>query len=170
MSLSLFNRRYENFKKHNNLYDNGERIQHFEKMIGFNESKDGTIYMELNKNELMLNFFFKYEAKTFDLNKNYISELPKEINFLISEYLPSFIELTFTLNHITDYPFKPPIWSLISCNDKLTSLENSTKYYEYIVEEHNKTITRYWSPAITFDKDILYFSSKLNYFEHFNQK
>jgi hypothetical protein len=49
-------------------------------------------------------------------------------------------------------------------------VKNSKEYYEYIVEEHNNTIIRSWSPAITFDKDILYFASKLNYFDHFNQK
>ena len=168
--MNLFNRRYERFKNQNNLNENEDIIPHFEKMIGFGESKDGTLYMELNKHDFMLNFFVKYQAKTFDLNKNYIFELPKEINFLISEYLPSFIELAFSINHIIEYPFKPPVWSLVSCNDKLSCLENSAKYYEYIVEEHNKTITRNWSPAITFDKDILYFASKLNYFEHFNQK
>jgi hypothetical protein len=126
--------------------------------------------MELKKQGFLLEFYCKYEANTFDLKNNYIYELPKEINFLIAEYLPSFIELTFSINHIIDYPFKPPQWSLISSNDKLSSLKNSKGYYEYIVEEHNNTITRSWSPAITFDKDILYFASKLNYFDYFNQK
>jgi hypothetical protein len=170
MMMNLFNRRYERFKNQNNLDENEECIPHFEKIIGFNESKDGKVYMELNKDDSILTLFFKYEANTFDLKNNYIYELPKEINFLIAEYLPSFIELTFSLNHITDYPFKPPVWCLISCNDKLSCLKNSKEYYEYIVEQHNNTITRSWSPAITFDKDILYFASKLNYFDHFNQK
>ena len=164
--MSLFHARYERFKNHNNLDKNEDRITHFEKLIGFDTSPDGDIYMELNKHDTFLNFFVKYEVKPFDLKNNYIFELPKEINCLIAEYLPSFIELTFSINHITGYPFSPPVWSLISCNDKLSWLKNSKGYYEYIVEQHNSTITRSWSPAITFDKDILYFASKLNYFEH----
>ena len=167
MSLHL---RYERFKNQNNLDKSEDLIPHFEKIIGFNESKDGKVYMELNKEDCVLIFYCKYEANTFDLKNNYIYELPKEINFLISEYLPSFIELTFAINHINGYPFTPPQWCLTSCNDKLSYLENSRGYYEYIVEEHNNTITRSWSPAITFEKDILYFASKLNYFEHFNKK
>ena len=86
----------------------------------------------------------------------------------LAVYLPQTIYLKFKIFYSDDYPFtQGPIWSLLECNDYLTSYNNISKYYKYLVDSHNVlNSSNSWSPAISIEKDILYFITKLNKFEN----
>jgi hypothetical protein len=164
--LGLFDRRFNNLTQNNP--ENENRIQHFERIIGLDVCKTGTFYIEVNKEkDNILEVFLKYDVESFDLKKNPIRNLPREINCLIAEYVPSFIKMIFKINYQNAYPFQPPCWSLVLCDDRLTYLKNAKEFYENKTQLHNDTNNRSWSPAITMEKDILYFVSKINYFEYF---
>lgn len=168
--MALFDKRFDRLHKNgnNDINKDENHIENFERIIGLDVCKTGTFHIDVIKHkDFILDVLFKYEVKSFDLKKNPIRGLPREINFLISEYVPSFIKMNFKINYQTDFPFHPPQWSLISCDDRLTCLQNAKEYYEDKTQLHNDTNNRSWSPAITTDKDILYFISKINYFEYF---
>ena len=131
------------------------------------EKGNFSINVEKLSHEKKIIVNIKYTSRQIDLKKHNIKDLPYEINVLISEFLPSTMSLKMLISYGDNYPFSGgPSWRLLECNDKLTGLHNIHLYYEYIVDCHNKSnISNNWSPAITFDKDILSFIVKINNFE-----
>jgi hypothetical protein len=85
---------------------------------------------------------------TFHLNSRLIIsielELPEDILRCIESYLKDTAKIEINYPH--DYPFKCPKFTLLDGNEK------------YINHLHvlNYAYDRDWSPAITFEKDILY--------------
>jgi hypothetical protein len=82
--------------------------------------------------------------------KNYaFSQLPIELSIYISNYLYQRINVTYKMVYPITSPFKPPIWSLL--------YDTSTDYvnYEYISHFLNKQYYLDWTPAISFEKNIL---------------
>ena len=180
-NYAILNRRYDSIKKNDTTNDididienkhNNEKyniINNFQKYIGLNYLKNGKFHIFLEKKINTIFIDIKYKTTTiFNIKKHNIFELPREINNLISEYLPQTIYLKFKIFYSDDYPFtQGPIWSLLECNDYLTSYNNISKYYKYLVDSHNVlNSSNSWSPAISIEKDILYFITKLNKFEN----
>ena len=94
-------------------------------------------------------------------------QLPLELSNLISEYLPEYITICVEITFPSDYPFQPPIYTLLSTTYNITNLPISIDtYYTRIVENHNLQYKREWSPAIDIEKDILYFICRINHFEY----
>ena len=63
-----------------------------------------------------------------------IIALPPDINSYIAEYLPSYITLSIQIDYSLHYPFSPPVWGLVSCEERLASyLEKAEEYYRYMV-------------------------------------
>ena len=96
---------------------------------------------------------YKFQIKridetTFHFNSRAIHplklKLPDDILFCIESYLTDKAEIE--IKYPSDYPFKCPKFSLLSGKEKYTT-DLSVLNYAY---------TRDWSPAITFEKDILY--------------
>jgi hypothetical protein len=126
----------------------------------------------INESDKKLNFTSKREENevyfTVSFIKSYnidIKSFPKEINDIISSYASEFINISFKILHFDDYPFHPPEWSLskILCNIKTPF--NIKDYYNYIINNHNNTYKKDWSPAINIEKDILEFIQKINHFD-----
>ena len=64
------------------------------------------------------------------------------------------------------YPFSPPVWWLVACDDRLiSSLPNAEEYYQYIITNHNNTNNTSWSPAIELSSDILQFITRIHHFD-----
>ena len=164
-----FNRRYNKMIKDNFVDENTTIITNFQNIIGLQNTANGIYNISVEKYDryLLLKIKYKHTQFDFDIKKHTIKELPIEINYLISEYLPCEINLTYMIMYSGDYPFKPPVWSLVSCDERLAScLKNAQEYYEYITDNHNNTNALSWSPAICIDVDILFYISRINHFEN----
>lgn len=84
---------------------------------------------------------FRFRFKTIKrLNIALPDDLIQHIkSFIIEDVL---LEITYPLA----YPFSGPTWKILT---------NSNKYNR-LIQIHNRSYEMEWSPAITFEKDILY--------------
>jgi hypothetical protein len=105
-------------------------------------------------------------------------QLPTDIVSYIRKYLTHRIEIKTKIVYSSNYPFVPPIWFIQSV--KHTFQIDLLDYYIDKVHQHNTTYLTYmmnpfdvnslsllgdWSPAISVEKDILYFLQKINHFD-----
>jgi hypothetical protein len=145
-------RRFEPIYKSQSLETYFGLIHNFDKL---------TIVPQKSENKLLLNIHVEkkhyYDFKT----------LPSDISNLISEYLPEYITICVEITYPPDYPFKPPLYTLLSTNYNISNLPISIhNYYTTIVDNHNLQYDREWSAAIDIEKDILYFICRINHFEY----
>ena len=100
-NYAILNRRYDSIKKNDTTNDididienkhNNEKyniINNIQKYIGLNYLKNGKFHIFLEKKINTIFIDIKYKTTTiFNIKKHNIFELPREINNLISEYLP----------------------------------------------------------------------------------
>jgi len=93
--------------------------------------------------------------------------LPLEVSRIISEYAPTTISIRVGITFPNDYPFNQTVYSLINVDHSIPNIPmNLEEYYKYIVDNHNYQYSKYWSPAILIDRDILDFVRKVNHFEY----
>ncbi len=93
--------------------------------------------------------------------------LPSDINNLISEYLPEYIYICVEITFPPDYPFKPPIYTLLSTKYNIVNyIISIDSYYASIVDNHNLQYKREWTPAMDIEKDVLSFICRINHFEY----
>jgi len=109
------------------------------------------------------------------------TRLPELAMDLITDYLYSELRLKFKISFGPGYPFNQPTWSLVSVYSELDHDSSQyggmtlKDYYAYLVEMHNNSYIRdvgegNWSPAITIDKDVLYFINRINHFDSISNK
>lgn len=91
------------------------------------------------------------------------ASLPIELSNIIAEYNTYFVNLEIKITFPDSYPFCPPIWSLQEAKYNVSIPDD---YYANIIENHNHHYEYDWSPAISIEKDILYFIQKINHFEY----
>jgi len=91
---------------------------------------------------------FEFE---FKFKRLYRLPFIPEINQSIRSYLVEYA--VFVITYPLDYPFNAPVWRL--------KTNNSSSDYSQILENHNCAYTRDWSPAMSFDNDILCMIEKL---------
>lgn len=122
-------------------------------------TKKLNIKMSHSDNESL--FVIKY------LQNNIMSDLrflPLEIINLITSFGDDYISITTKVIYPSDYPFCPPIWSLVDVQHNINTSLNLNDYYEYLVDSHNSQYNTDWSPAIHIDKDLLDFIQRVNHF------
>jgi hypothetical protein len=113
-------------------------------------------------NLINFNIKFKSNPKFYYFNK-----LPLVLNHIIASYNYDKIEINLRILFPLKYPFTYPIWELINIKSNINpDIINISEYYKYIVDSHNKDYQKNWSPAICIEKDLIYFISKVNYFEY----
>jgi hypothetical protein len=165
---TYFHRRLNKLKNKCNIPETQNTIVNFQTIIGMDNIPNGAYSIDLTTYETHCDIHIRYTntLNYFDLSNNNIAELPLEINRLINEYLPSYITLHLQMVLTPNYPFTPPIWIMIECNDYLaSSLKNAETYYRNIVDKHNRTNRSDWSPAFTIECDILAFLVRINHFD-----
>ena len=91
--------------------------------------------------------------------------MPYELNKSIAEFNDVNIHLTIEIRDTDNYPFKPPIWSIFNI---ISNIYNIDIYYQFIINEFNKTLNRSWSPYSWCEKEILLFITIINNFEYFS--
>lgn len=166
--MFLFDRIRSLQKRTNSVVD-GAHLGNIQKLIGLSDISGGIYYISATNCETYCSLIIHYNhtQNYFDLMKYRIKQLPHEINALISHYLPSTIMLHIHIHFTNGYPFDPPRWSLISCDDRLaSSLKNAKEYYEYIIQNHNDSNLYNWSPATNIDSDILTFMLRIHPFDN----
>ena len=92
--------------------------------------------------------------------------LPSDISNFISEYLPEYIYICVEITFPSEYPFKPPIYTLLSTKYNIKLPISIDRYYATIVDNHNLQYKREWTAAMDIEKDILYFICRINHFEY----
>jgi hypothetical protein len=152
MNLSMNNR----FKRFENLYQTQPLVKYFGLKHKYDVFK--IVPQKTDINKLTLNI---QVVKNHHHDFNY---LPSDISNLISEYLPEYISICVEITFPYDYPFKPPIYTLVSTKSNLPIPIDS--YYANIVDNHNLQYKREWTPAMDIEKDILYFICRINHFEY----
>ena len=127
-------------------------------------------YFQIEDSEFSIE---RMDAKTFHFTSLYKSkinvnlililnlylELPKELVSHIKSFLIKKENVKFEIVYPSDYPFKPPIWKLLETKDDPSK-------YNKIIHIQNHSYEKEWSPAITFEKDILYIIQHLVYFRN----
>jgi hypothetical protein len=93
--------------------------------------------------------------RDYDLLKNNIIELPRDMNNEIYDYLYSHHKIKYTITLPPEYPFVESVWNLIEYQ------ENGKKRP---TEELMLFCNGNWSPAMSIDKEILTFISTLEWF------
>lgn len=132
-------------------------------IVNTNPNKQFSTYIQfLQPNELELNITYEKIYPFMDFEK-----LPPELSSVIHSYTTGRLSITASILYTSEYPFRPPIWSLIDVkhNTINTSL-NLKDYYSYLIDNHNEQYSNDWSPAINYDIDILDFIQKINHFEY----
>jgi len=105
-----------------------------------------------------------------------ITQLPECVLENISDYVynHNYLRLKFKITFPNDYPFGPPLWSMVSIDNtiKHDALAYGgltlTDYYNHLVEVHNRRYrdeNRQWYPNITVEKDVLMFLTRINHFD-----
>jgi len=104
------------------------------------------------------------------------TQLPECVLANINDYAYNhdYIRLKFKITYPYNYPFEPPLWSMVSIDNtiKHDALAYGgltlTDYYSYLVEVHNRRYrdeNRQWYPNITVEKDVLMFLTRINHFD-----
>jgi len=155
MNVSIINR----FKRFENIYQKQSLVKYFGLKHNYDVFEIVPQKKDMNKIELHIQVVKKHYHD--------FKYLPSDISHIISEYLPEYISICVEITFPPDYPFKPPIYTLLSTKSNLVNFYLSIdRYYDSIVEKHNLQYKREWSPAIDIEKDILYFICRINHFEY----
>lgn len=143
--LSHNNHSLENYYDIKNTHNHKLKITH--------------IRSEINKLELHI-YFENYRRYDF-------ANLPEELSLIICEYIPTVIFIRVEICFPNDYPYKPPIYSMINIDHNVSNPPiNLEDYYKYIIDNHNEQYKHYWTPVLLIEKDILDFIRKVNHFEY----
>jgi len=167
--INYFNRRFHRLLQQYDLPEHTQTITAVHSLIGLDSltTAPGSYSISLTKHDAFCMLYIHYiHDPGFDLNTYNIIALPPDINSYIAEYLPSYITLSIQIDYPSHYPFSPPVWGLVSCEDRLaSSLPNAEEYYRYMVANHNSTNKTSWSPAIEMLSDILQFITHIHHFD-----
>ena len=90
--------------------------------------------------------------------------LPEEIIKYIKKYVEIGFVCKYKIYFTENTPFRAPKWSIIS--NKSLNIVDDNKLWEMLVNKHNIDYTYDWTPAISMEKDILYFIERLIYNLH----
>ena len=77
-------------------------------------------------------------------------DLPTELRIHINSFLYEFKVVSYKMSIPYDYPFRPPQWTVELVNTNIPSKQD-----ELAVYYQNRRYDVSWSPAISFEKDIL---------------
>lgn len=131
-------------------------------IVNTNPSKNISTHIQfLRPNELELNITYEKIYPFMDFGK-----LPPELSTVIHSYTTGRLSIIINILYTSEYPFRPPIWSLIDVKHNTKSSINLKDYYSYLIGNHNEQYSNDWSPAINYDIDILDFIQKINHFEY----
>jgi hypothetical protein len=131
-------------------------------------------HFDENRNGKTLNEYFEIKTPTFELIRDdYLTftftskskqsydvskiKLPEDIQRLISTYINKYLDITYTINYGTDYPFKPPKWIIKNIHTNLRIHPD----IELITRQHNNSYMIDWTPYIYIEKDTLYMIEKI---------
>lgn len=90
--------------------------------------------------------------------------LPYELNELIHNFNKDYIILNIRVIYPQLYPIQPPHWHFINLKTNFYSALLET-YFKSKIKDHNcKLSPTNWQPAITIEKDLLMFLTKINIF------
>jgi hypothetical protein len=146
---------------------------------GIQMSPCESIHMLLEKKHDHENDHLLFHVKYFTKNQKSICEsmiqyLPQDICNYIEEYSGNHLDVTYKIQFPHNYPFRPAVWSL--CNFTSTIPHKSEAYgglslngyYQYIATLHNEKMmptesseVSNWTPAITIEKDVLDFITRI---------
>lgn len=107
-------------------------------------------------NDNIVNYTLTIESynREFDLLKNNIFDLPKDINIYINSYLQNNRKIQYYIELPPNYPFQKPEWTLIEY--KVNGVKKDAKYTIFCSQFD-------WSPALSLDKEILNYISTLEW-------
>jgi len=132
-------------KRLNTVYDKFQSKTEGKTIADYYDIKDCDCLFKLTRTDMNV---FEFE---FHFKRRFQLPLITEINKHIRSFLVE--TAVFQVIYPLDYPFVPPIWRL--------KHKNSNQAYSQILENHNCAYTLYWSPAMSFDNDILCMIEKL---------
>jgi len=201
MYHQVFHHRYRKFTK--NVSEKTKQTKNIASYfdLTFKENEHMSITLEAHPqnpdNSIVLSL--KFSKKNPMEN---ISNLPVELIQKIYSYVShEYIHLSFMITFTDEYPFVPPVWSLMDEKNNVSSsmlYTNNTTFRDYfqkltlnhneqyqpnlesIQSEHSeysladmsenqrrRILNHYhWSPAITIEKDVLSFLTRINHFEY----
>ena len=132
-----------------------------------NDNKNNSIKIKTyipNVEDRNINLTIKYEKKC---DVFYFPDFPLEMSEHINKYANSELILQIQIRLKRDYPFKSPEFALVGMKNKLKYGFDRQIYHfiKYKIKLYNEILKENWNPAITIDKNILDFFTKINYFD-----
>ena len=168
MTLKRYNIWRSRMKHHNN--------QSITDYFNITPSKNSSEKLQIN---MSLSKSMKYCVMTLyytNTPKYSVRELPEEINTIIYQYYKEYFVFQFKIDY-SDYPFRPPKWSLYSFQyhfsseyDKMQTNMIVEAYCKGILRCHNCQNELDWSPAIMIQADVLSFYMLINNFRNLINK
>ena len=107
-------------------------------------------FLQKDKYSIIFNIKFTRCPWTFLLKKKINKYVLKDVEKFATEE----ILINFFVEYPHDFPFSPPKWLILKYNDNILN-ENISKYYEYIIKQHNESYELSWCPAISLRVDLL---------------
>ena len=189
----VFNHRFKSFL--NNISQTKNIATYFDLTFKENEYMSITLEKHPQNPENSIILSLKFSKKN---NMENISTIPLELLQKIYSYVShEYIHLSFMVIFTNEYPFVPPIWSLMDEKNNISSsilyTNNTTfrDYFQKLIQNHNdrnqsilcehgeyslanmsenqrRRILNhyYWSPAMTIEKDVLCFLTRINHFDY----
>ena len=189
----VFNHRFKSFL--NNISQTKNIATYFDLTFKENEYMSITLEKHPQNPENSIILSLKFSKKN---NMENISTIPLELLQKIYSYVShEYIHLSFMVIFTNEYPFVPPIWSLMDEKNNISSsilyTNNTTfrDYFQKLIQNHNEryqsilcehgeySLARmsenqrrrilnhyYWSPAMTIEKDVLCFLTRINHFDY----
>jgi hypothetical protein len=201
MYHQVFNHRYRKFT--NNVSEKTKQTKNIATYfdLSFKEKEHMSITLEKHpqnpENSIILSLKFSKKNPMENITNLPVELLQKIYSYVSHEY----IHLSFMITFTDEYPFVPPIWSLMDEKNNVSSsmlyLNDTTfrDYFQQLTLNHNeryqpnlesiqsehseysladmsenqrrRILNHYhWSPAITIEKDVLCFLTRINHFEY----
>jgi hypothetical protein len=162
MSRETATRRFE--RGFSDLLRQGCDLSNLQDFWGYNKERDTmkrqiTLFESPNKiNTAELTIKIKKNSPS--PLETYIKELPRDINNVIFSFLKEDRILKYSIHYIDEYPFRPPIWTLVNYrkNGK-NPFNEQPNHFDFLYCSGSE-----WSPAITMENEILTYVSTIPWF------
>lgn len=151
-------------RREKRLKENGCDFTKMHEYFGFINTNLIThdISMERDQEDpFQYNIQVKRYARDYDLIKNNINQLPRDVNNYIYEFLVTNTKINITVNLPNGYPFTQPVWTVTEF------IKNGKCSPNRALFETMKHKMRFcdWSSTMYVDKQLLYYLSTLTMYK-----
>jgi hypothetical protein len=150
-------------KRLNRLKQDGCDISKMHEYFGYKNTEKCSRSVCLKRDPFIVNVFtltITCKKVDYDPCQVYVNELPRDMNNIIYSYLITNCQLKYSIELPRDHPFSKPIWNFLEYK------ENGVDKNSFHVDPNEIYCGRDFSPAMSFDKEILLFLETIDWMKN----